>query len=74
MEETQSGRLSSVGVKVYRIKDFKEVHEMLVRVFGKESVECASALHQPDGVGSQGGDIGSLSELNGVLIALGART
>ena len=74
MEETKSGRLSSVGVKVYRIDDFKKVLEMLVRVFGTESVECASALHQPDGVGSQGGDIGSLSELNGVSIALVART
>ena len=74
LEETQSGRLSSVGVKVYRIDGFKEVLEMLVRVFGTKSVECASALHQPDGVGSQGSDIGSLSELNGVSIALVART
>ena len=74
MEETQSGRLSSGGVKVYRISDFKEVLEMLVGVFGPESVECASALHQPDGVGSQGGHIGSLSELNGVSIALVAKT
>ena len=74
MEETQSGRLSSVGVKVYRIDDFEEVLEMFVGVFGPKSVEGASALHQPDGVGSQVGNIGSLSELNGVLIALVART
>ena len=74
MEETQSGRLSSGRIKVDRINDFKEVLEMLVRVFETESVECASALHQPDGVGSQGGYIGSLSELNGVSIALVART
>ena len=74
MEETQSGRLSGVGVKVYRIDDFKEVLEMLVGIFGTESVECASALQQPDCVGSQGSNIGSLSELNGVSIALVART
>jgi hypothetical protein len=47
---------------------------MLIRIFRTKSMECTSALHQPDGVGSQGRHIGSLSELNGVLIALVART
>ena len=74
LEETQSGRLSSGNIKVYRIDDFKEVFEMLIWIFGTKSMECASALHQPDGVGLQGSDIGSLSELNGVSIALVART
>ena len=74
MKETQSGRLSSGNIKVDRINDFEEVLEMLIRIFGTKSMECASALHQPDGVGSQGSDIGSLSELNGVSIALVARS
>ena len=39
-----------------------------------KSMEGASALHQPDGVGSQGCHIGSLVELNGVSIALMARS
>lgn len=47
---------------------------MLIWIFGTKSMECTSALHQPDGVGSQGWDIGSLSELNGVSIAMVART
>ena len=74
MEERQSGRLSSGRIRVDRVGDLKKVLEVLNRVFGGESVECASALHQPDGVGSQGSDIGSLSELNGVSIALVAWT
>jgi hypothetical protein len=46
---------------------------MLVWIFGTKSMECTSALHQPDGVGSQGGHIGS-GELNGVSVALVARS
>lgn len=46
---------------------------MLVWILGTKSMECTSALHQPDCVGSQGGHIGS-GELNGVSIALVARS
>ena len=74
LEETQSGRLSSGNIKVYRIDDFEKVLEMLIWIFGTKSMECSSALHQPDDVGSQESDIGSLSELNGVSIALVARS
>ena len=74
LEEMQSSRLSSGNIKVDRINDFEEVLEMLIRIFGTKSMECASALHQPDGFGSQGCDIGSLSELNGVSIALVTRS
>ena len=74
MEETQSGHLSSFNIKVYGIYDFEEILEMLIRIFGTKSMECTSALHQLDGVESQGRHIGSLSELNGVSIALVART
>ena len=74
LEETQSGHLSSGNIKVYRIYDFEEILEMLIWIFGTISMECASALHQPDGVGSQGSDIGSVSELNGVSIAPVARS
>jgi hypothetical protein len=45
---------------------------MLIWIFETKSMECTSALHQPDGVGSQGCHIGS-DELNGVSIALVAR-
>ena len=48
--------------------------EMFIRIFGMKSMECTSVLHQPDGVGLQGRHIGSLSELNGISIALVART
>ena len=74
LKGTQSGHLSSGNIKVYGIYDFEEILEMLIWIFGTKSMECASALHQPDGVGSQGSEIGSLSELNGVSIALVART
>ena len=43
---------------------------MLIGVFRTKPMECASALHQPDGVGCQGCHIGSLVELNGVSVAL----
>ena len=46
----------------------------MIWIFGMKSMECTSALHQPDGVGSQGRHIGFLSELNGVSIALVAMT
>ena len=46
---------------------------MLVWIFGTKSMECTSVLHQLDGVGSQGGHIGS-GELNGVSVALVARS
>ena len=66
MEETQSSSVSSSTVKVNGIYEFKKVLKVLNWVFGHMSVECTSVLHQPDGVGFQGCDIGSLSELNGV--------
>ncbi|GKB15063.1 hypothetical protein Tco_0848986 [Tanacetum coccineum] len=43
---------------------------MLIWIFGPESVECTSVLHQPDGVGSQRRHIVPVGELNGVLIDL----
>ena len=60
----------SFNIKVFGINDFKEILEMLVWIFGMKFVECTSALHQSDHVGSQGRHIGSLGELNGVSIAL----
>jgi hypothetical protein len=64
----------SFNIKVFGIYDFEEILELLIRIFGTKSMECTSAFHQPDGVGSQGRHIGSLSELYGVSIALMART
>ena len=67
-EETQSGSVSSGTVKVNGIYEFKKVLKVLNWVFGHMSVECTSVLHQPDGVGSQVGYIGSYGKLNGVLV------
>ena len=63
-----------MNIKVKGICYLKEVPKVLIRVFRTKPVECASALHQPDGVGSQGCHIGSVVELNGVSIALVARS
>ncbi|GJR04314.1 hypothetical protein Tco_0527298 [Tanacetum coccineum] len=46
---------------------------MLVWILGSKSVERASILNQPDGVGSQRHHIVPIGELNGVSIALVAR-
>ncbi|GKA22567.1 hypothetical protein Tco_0708529 [Tanacetum coccineum] len=46
---------------------------MLIWILGLKSVERASVLHQPDGVGSQRHHIVPYRELNCVLIALMAR-
>ena len=42
-----------VNTKVYGIYDFEEVLKVLIWVFRTKPMESASALHQPDGVGSQ---------------------
>ncbi|GJR05095.1 hypothetical protein Tco_0528079 [Tanacetum coccineum] len=52
----------------------EKVLKMLDRVFKHKSMECTSILHQPDGVGSQGGHLGSFGKVNGILVALVART
>ncbi|GJT21696.1 hypothetical protein Tco_0891633 [Tanacetum coccineum] len=52
----------------------EKVLKMLDQVFRHKSVECTSVLHQSDGVGSQGGYLGSFGKLNGVSIALVARS
>ena len=51
-----------------------ESTKLLIWIFGTKSMEYTSALHQPDGVGWQGRNIGSLGELNGVSVALVARS
>nr|GEY06360.1 hypothetical protein [Tanacetum cinerariifolium] len=61
-------------IKVNGFYNPKEVLKILDRVFGHKSMECTSVLHQPDGVGSQEGHIGSFGKLNGVLLALVARS
>ncbi|GJT45551.1 hypothetical protein Tco_0954266 [Tanacetum coccineum] len=47
---------------------------MLIWVLGPKSIERASVLHQPDGVGSQRQHIVPIEELNGVSITLAARS
>ncbi|GKA65773.1 hypothetical protein Tco_0765480 [Tanacetum coccineum] len=47
---------------------------MLDRVFGHKSVECTFVLHQSDGVESQGGHLASFEKLNGIAVALVARS
>ncbi|GJT92479.1 hypothetical protein Tco_1081324 [Tanacetum coccineum] len=59
---------STINVNV--IYNPEKVLKMLDQVFGHKSVECTSVLHQPDGVGLQGGHLGSFGKLNGVLLAL----
>ncbi|GJU51556.1 hypothetical protein Tco_1221111 [Tanacetum coccineum] len=46
---------------------------MLIWILGPESMERASVLHQPAGVGSQRHHIVPIGKLNGVSIALVAR-
>ncbi|GJS81338.1 hypothetical protein Tco_0747879 [Tanacetum coccineum] len=61
-------------IKVNGIYNSEKFLKMLDRVFEHKSLECTSILHQPDGVGSQGGHLGSFGKLNGVLVALVARS
>ncbi|GJV86956.1 hypothetical protein Tco_1530894 [Tanacetum coccineum] len=65
--------ISYSTIKVNRIYNFEKVLKMLDWVFRHKSMECTSVLHQPDGVGSQGGHLGSFGKLNGFLVALLAR-
>ncbi|GKD41473.1 hypothetical protein Tco_1261680 [Tanacetum coccineum] len=62
--------ISCSTIKVNGIYNSEKVLKMLDRVFGHKSVECTSILHQMDGVGSQGGYLGSFEKLNGILVAL----
>ncbi|GJR68977.1 hypothetical protein Tco_0015042 [Tanacetum coccineum] len=65
--------ISCSTIKVNRIYNFEKVLKMLDWVFGHKFMECTSVLHQPDGVGSQGGHLGSFRKLNGISVALVAR-
>nr|GEU59366.1 hypothetical protein [Tanacetum cinerariifolium] len=47
---------------------------MLVWILGSKSVERASVLHQPDGIGSLRHHIVPIGELPGVSVALVARS
>nr|GEX24475.1 ribonuclease H-like domain-containing protein [Tanacetum cinerariifolium] len=68
------GRDGSRGtIKVNGIYNLEKVLKMLDWVFGHKSMECASILHQPNGVGSQEGHLGSFRKLNGVTVAIVAR-
>ncbi|GJT49118.1 hypothetical protein Tco_0975275 [Tanacetum coccineum] len=58
--------ISCSTIKVNRIYNLEKVLKVLDRVFGHKSVEYKSVLHQPDGVGSQGGHLGFFGKLNGV--------
>ncbi|GJV01000.1 ribonuclease H-like domain-containing protein [Tanacetum coccineum] len=64
----QMSGISCGTIKANGIYNPEKVLKMLDRVFGHKSVECTSVLHQPDGVGSQRGHLGSFGKLNGVAI------
>ncbi|GKB99700.1 hypothetical protein Tco_0985837, partial [Tanacetum coccineum] len=57
-------------MKVNGIYNFEKVLKMLDWILRPKSVEWASILHQPDGVGSQRHHVVRIRELNSVLIAL----
>nr|GEV06385.1 hypothetical protein [Tanacetum cinerariifolium] len=49
-------------IKVNGIYNFEKVLKMLDQVFRHKSLECTSVLHQPDGVRSQRGHLGSFEK------------
>ncbi|GKD32534.1 hypothetical protein Tco_1248043 [Tanacetum coccineum] len=66
----QTSGISYNTIKVNGIYDLEKVLKMLDRVFRHKSVECTPVLHQPDGVGLQGGHLGSFEKLNGVTLRM----
>ncbi|GJU24528.1 putative reverse transcriptase domain-containing protein [Tanacetum coccineum] len=66
--------ISYSTIKVNGIYNLEKFFRMLGRVFVHKSLECTSVLHQPNAVGSQGGHLGSFRKLNGIAVALVARS
>ncbi|GKF98864.1 hypothetical protein Tco_0297647 [Tanacetum coccineum] len=66
--------ISCSTIKVNGVYNLEKVLKMLDWVFGHKSMESTSVLHQLDGVGLQGGHLGSFGKLNCVSVALVARS
>ena len=70
LKQTQARSFPLITIKVKRISKFEKILKVLVWILRPESVERASVLHQPDGVGSERSTIIPFGEFNAIPITL----